>query len=334
MTPAEYLQGGGSGISLQGSNYNPQPTYNPQQTAPSTVLQNPVNPMNIPAPSGPTAAEIAAQQAAAHRAAVTGQIDSQFGDWTNRLNTNEARVNEARDRAYGQIDRNYDFQYGQGEKGYGLGNKNLEVARGRVGENRRVTIRDLINELRTAQDAGQVQLGAMGAADSSAADMMAMGYGRAATQATQDVQRQVGDQFQDIGLQQTALDAEWENTRSSLNNWKQNQLFQINESVRQQLQAIQDERQTASAARQQALNELQAGIIQNAMGAASQVQQDFNLAVSTAPQVSQQKLAAYNYNPQQLTNNFAQSRFQGNLAVGQATPQYGGGIAVRRSDEQ
>lgn len=329
------LQGGS--VNLQGS------SYNPQQTAPSTVLQDTataqqlqptVNPYTVQAPTGPSAAELAAQEAArqeaVRRQAVYSTIDSQFGDWTNRLNTNEQRVREAEGRALGQVDQNYNFQYGQGERGYGIGNQNLQVARDRVQDNRRVTVRDLINELRTAQDAGQVQLGAYGAGDSSAVDMMAMGYGRAATTANQDVQRQVGQQTQDIGLQQTALDAEWENTKSSLNNWKNNQLFQIGESVRQQMQAINDERQTASAARQQALNQIEAGVIQNAMQAAQGVQQQFNLTVGTAPQANTVKMSSVNYTPVQLQNSFGGAGQQ--LSVGRAQTS-GVPLAVRRPDE-
>ena len=151
----------------------------------------------------------------------------------------------------------------QGQKA--VGERNLQIAGEQVQAGKVKSLADLGRQVQTMGMSYNNQLGAYGAGDSSAAGMVQQALSGMASRNRSDVLSNAGQQQRAIDLQGQDLQMEFDNNMKMLEDWKSSSLNDIATKFLQQRQAIQQQMVGADADRYQALAQLDANYVNQAI---------------------------------------------------------------------
>lgn len=145
------------------------------------------------------------------------------------------------------------------------GERNLKMASEQVQDSKAKSLDDLRRQVETMGMSYNNQLGAYGAGDSSAAQMLQQALGGMASRNRGNVMDNAARQDQAITLQGQDLELEFNNNMKSLDDWKSSSLNDIATKFLQQRQAIQQQMVGADADRYQALAQADAAYTNQAI---------------------------------------------------------------------
>lgn len=146
-----------------------------------------------------------------------------------------------------------------------IGQRNLAMAGEQVQEGKVKGIADLNRQVQGMGMSYNNQLGAYGAGDSSAADLIQRALSGMASRNRSDVLGNASTQQRGIDLQGQDLETEFGNNMKSLDDWKTTSLTDIAQKFMQQRQAIQQQMVGANADRYQALAAADANYVNQAI---------------------------------------------------------------------
>ena len=179
----------------------------------------------------------------------------------------------------------------------------LDRSRQEIDANKSEALSDLSSDLRTQMESFSRMLGAMGAADSSAAGMGQYAYGRMGQQARSDIWKQANDLVSQVNVRREKVNSLFSDNMRQLADWKTNQLGTIENDFKAKMQQIEQAKMQADAGRIAQLNDIQMQIQQQAMTTALQVDQ----RVASMAASSQQWAKSQAQNLDGLKNQLSQS---------------------------
>lgn len=204
-------------------------------------------------------------------AAIKADISSSWDNYLASLGGQETYLSDQRAAQEGQINTNY--------------NQNLQT----VNDQRTSSLRDIQNTARNAFQAGNSYLGALGAADSSAANMYSYAVNR-------QTQKQVGN-----------LDNFVSGQLNTLKNQKDTQFFQVSQWFAQQQAALRQQLAQGQFNKEQDIRSLSKGILDQALAWSNQIQTNTmnqQNALLTWAANNSSNFAALNQNIQNVSSLF------------------------------
>jgi len=169
------------------------------------------------------------------------------------------------DSANLQVNNQYQNQANALQTQQAQGHRNLNLAQNQVDQQKASSLNDLRHQVETMGMSYNNQLGAFGAGDSSAAQLIQQALSGQASKNRNSVMQSAGQQTQGIQLQGQDLDTEFQNNMKSLDDWKAASLNDIATKFLQQRQAIQQQMVGANADRYQALAQADASYTNQAI---------------------------------------------------------------------
>lgn len=149
----------------------------------------------------------------------------------------------------------------------------LGINRGKVDQYKANSIQDLQADLRNQMMATQMQLGAMGAGDSSASQVMApYAFAKAGSQARSGILRDANSQYAGIDSQEQDLTLAYDTERSNIERDKIDALSNIKADYRNKFLQIQEAKNYANDRQRGALENLEMSLLDEVSGKLSQVQ--------------------------------------------------------------
>lgn len=218
-----------------------------------------------------------------------------------------AGINEDYNRTVGILDSNRNFlqgqsqdliaqtdkQYGQQVEGFNAQRKSaygdLDRSQRDVDSNRQDAFSDLTSDLRAQMDSFSRRLGAMGAADSSAAGMGQYAFSQMGQQARSEIWKQSNKLSAEIGVRREKVNEMFNDNMRQLNNWKTSQLDEISNKLKESLQQLETAKMEADGNRIKQLNSLELEVQQQAMSSALQVDMRVASIANTNQQWAQQQ---------------------------------------------
>lgn len=158
------------------------------------------------------------------------------------------------------------------QQDFDTGTRNLQEATGQVNTAKERSLRDILDQMRVMNQSYNNQLGAYGAGDSSAANLIGQALGAKASRNRGDVLYNTNQQLGAIDDQTQQLNAEFERNKYQLDDWKKTSLNSIASEYLKAKQAIELQMQTADANRYAELAKLSDAYNQQAIDALGQVQ--------------------------------------------------------------
>lgn len=166
----------------------------------------------------------------------------------------------------------YQNQFNSLQTQHAQGQRNLNYSRNQVNEQQQRGLKGLRDQLAQQSMGYSNQLGAYGAGDSSAANMVNFALAGQASRNRGDVMQGSADQLSEIGMQEQDLNMAFEQNRKTLDDWKQSTLAELAQTFAQQKFQIQQEMANADLSRQQQLAQYDAAMTQSALDRLSQIQ--------------------------------------------------------------
>lgn len=174
-------------------------------------------------------------------------------------------LNPQQDAAVLNVNNQFQNQSNALQTQKATGERNLGLATEQVQAGKVKSLADLGRQVQTMGMSYNNQLGAYGAGDSSAAGMVQQALSGMASKNRADVLGNASNQQRGIDLQMQDLNTEFDNNLKMLEDWKNTSLNDIATKFLQQRQAIQQQMIGADADRYQALAQLDANYVNQAM---------------------------------------------------------------------
>lgn len=221
------LQGGSTGTTQY-----LQPTYNPQQTAPSTsggVLG--ATSINT-APTGPTAAQIAAQEAAQAEARRIAGVRSLAGVKRSGIESGAQTSLTDNRNTYSNDSTGFVNSVRQGQNTINSGRTNNAL-------NLRRSMAAIASGVRQGMRSGGVDLANMNALDSGAADALARAWARAGGQQSGAANNEAQLKSNELNTQQTNLDLQESQGLGKLRTWRDTETARVSNKLWNDLQELE-----------------------------------------------------------------------------------------------
>lgn len=203
----------------------------------------------------------------ARESQLRGTIDSGFSALKQGYNDLLPYFQQEGDRRVSQVGDTYNTIFGGLDQAKQAGMNKLGMAREEVGRRSANSIQDLKQNLNQVMRNTGMQLGAMGAGDTSASQVMApYAYTKMAGQEFGGIQRQANDQFGQIDQKGVDLEQEYGQMYNQTEIEKSQQIEMIRSEVGSQIARIREMIPQVDAQRAQAL----AGLEQSLLGQAQQ----------------------------------------------------------------
>lgn len=213
-----------------------------------------------------------AQIQALSNTASTG-IQQSYQNTLDQLNQNQGAINQQFGDLTGQTNTMFDQQKGQLDSQLQSAQKDLQNTTTQVGTNRDRALTDLTTGLRQQMDSFVRLLGSYGAVDSSAAGMGQYAFSQLGSKERAAIYQQANDLLNQVDQRRETVNTTYNQNLSQLANWKQNQLFSLEQDWKQKNAQIQQAKLQADGDRLKQLNDLQLQIQQQAVTNAIQVDQ-------------------------------------------------------------
>ena len=239
-------------------------------TTSTSTAQPPANPGG--ATNTTTAQDAAAAAAAAQRQAnidfVNRSFDVKLAGLQSQLDSLGAQQ--------GAGERNINNQYGTKDvrlaEDRAVGLKNLASSMQQVQDSRARGLKGLADQMRQKSMSYNNQLGAMGAGDSSASQLLNFALGQQASGARGDLVRNASGQEVAINNQQADLERSYQRNKQDLDQWKQDSLAELANKFAEIKNQIANQMADANLSRQQQLAQYDAGVTQAAINQLSNIE--------------------------------------------------------------
>jgi len=254
-------------------------------------------------------------EARKREAALRGQIDQGFGALKQGYNELLPYYEQEGQRRVGQVGETFDTIF----KGLGqakqAGMDKLGLAREEVGRRSADSIQDLKSNLGQVMRNTGMQLGAMGAGDTSASQVMApYAYTKMAGKEFGGIQRQANDQFGQIDQKDVDLEQEYGQMYNQTEIEKSQHIEMIRSEVGSQVARIREMIPQVDAQRAQALAGLEQSLLSQAQQQLMQIQAEDKQKKDSLQQWALQRMAQLqdaqlsiqntaNFNPQAIAFN-------------------------------
>lgn len=211
------------------------------------------------------AARIAAEEAAKREAQVrsgirglANNLRSSYDQWINQIPTDmETDIKGIQD-AYRQVKQGIGSAWDSAKQG-------LDVNRQKVDQYKQSAIQDLVNNLNNVYRATNMQLGAVGAGDSSASQVMApYAFAKMGSQARSGIMRDANSQFTDIDAQEIDTNNQYQQSLSNIDLQSTQEVEKLRQDYRAKKQEIEQLKMNASVEEQRALQNLDESLLSQA----------------------------------------------------------------------
>jgi hypothetical protein len=259
-----------------------------------------------------------------------GQIDDRYTSYLGGINQAQSLIPQRQQEDMGFLQNKYG-QFQQGLEGARQGAYDkLGMARSGVAERRAGSITELGQNLGSLMRSTALELGAAGAGDSSASEVMApYAFAKLGNQGFADINRQANTQYNEIDMQEVDVANTYQSEIGSLQQWLGDQEQQVTTYYRGLLDQLEAEKRGANDVKMEALQQLELGIFNQAEAQVAAIQQQARDYALQLDSWAKERLATLNDAKIQIQNsaNFnprdiVQSELQGlNMGGGNA---YGG----------
>jgi hypothetical protein len=171
----------------------------------------------------------------------------------------------------GQIGNSYNNQVGDQANALSSAESDVASSKSNIDKNQTEAYSDLDAGLRNAIDSFARRLGAYGATDSSAAEMGKYAFARLGTQQKTEVLKQANDLRAAADTQLTKIRQLHQQNLQKLTQWRDEQLYNLNNQATGQLRQIEQQKTQATADQAKQLSDLALQIRQKAIDNAQQV---------------------------------------------------------------
>lgn len=244
--------------------YSPVPTYNP---VPNTKVST----------GGSGGGSVDPQALEAERKARENQIR---GNISSKANQSRSFLDDLSRQlqGYQQQDESstrgmFDQVIGGVQSARDTGLQKLGYAREDVGQRTGSAINDLQQNLRNLMRATGMQLGAMGAGDSSASEIMApYAFSKVGSNARAEVMNNANSQYNDINMKEQDVITTYDQEKTRLESDKISALSAIAQDYRNKFVRIQEAKNYANEAEKDALNNLEVSLLNDVSNKLSAVQ--------------------------------------------------------------
>lgn len=236
--------------------------------------------------------------------AIRDSIDSRYNDAMKYLDQKAGLLPSRQAEDTGFVNEQYNTQLTGLDQSNQAAQQKLDAARNTVSTNKANSIRELGSNLRQMLTATGMQLGAMGAGDSSASQVMApYAYSKLANQGRGDILRQSNQQYADIDQKAVDVQNTYTTEKSNIDSWRSTQMRSLQDYYRQLQDQIDSLRQNASAERQQAIQQLESFNYQNIVNRANEIESAARDYAQSLDAWAKERLAGLNDAKIQLSQN-------------------------------
>lgn len=294
------------------------PTVGVKSTAPATLSANTTRTTttnSAPRTSSSSSSQSAPEVSAPDTSGITNQINENYQNALNLINQRAAALPGYQAQDTGYVTDQYGNMVKSLQQGQQSAQEKLGLAGQAVQANKATSIADLGSNLRQMMNATQMQLGALGAGDSSASQVMApYAFSKIAAKEGAGIQRQANQQLADIESKKVDLQSTYNTQLAGIEQWKGDQLNQLTQYYRGLQSQIEDAKMNASAERGQQLQQLEVGLFNTATQKAQQIETEARNYQASLSQWATQRIAELNnarmamtqnanFDPQQMTFN-------------------------------
>lgn len=250
---------------------------------------------NVPDPgSTPAAGNNTSAAISNYIASALAQYDQQQSDLDRQKSVNTQIV-----------DNNYNSNKAGLDLGNQQGNQNLDAAQGKVDYTKATSLKQLGNNISSALQSRQQQIGGLGGGSSSAGYQLALALHGLDNQQRGSLIDQSQIQYGDIARSRQQLGDQYKSAVSQLDNWKNNQIVKIASDYLTQKSAIDRARAGANATQQAALAQQNVALAQQAASQLAQIQAIGSPDTATGDSIGSlgSSLGSTNYSVQGLTGS-------------------------------
>lgn len=246
---------------------------------------------------------------------IRGNIEDVYGGITKFYNKQLGAIPGRQQQDLSYLDAARANQLGQLQSAQNVANQGLDQARQGVVARRAESVRELGGNLRSLMDATRNRFGALGASDSSASQVAApYAFSKLGSQARGDITRQANEQFAEIDLRKNQVTEEYNRQRSGVEQWLSDKQFELRNYYQNLQDRINEQKVNADAARLQALNQLEEGLL-----AQAQAQQNYFMQQAVNFETGVREWALNQMNDINAAARYLQG--QGNVPVQQISTQ-------------
>lgn len=172
-----------------------------------------------------------------------------------------------------QLQNQYQTKFNDLNTSHAQGMRNLNMAEQQVQDSRVRGLDDLRRQAEQMSMGYNNQLGAYGAGDSSASQLLNRAVAGLTNKNRSNVLRNASDQATKIGIQKQDLQTSFDQNKRDLDAWKQNSITDLYNKYADEKAKIQQEMASADAQRYQQLAQYDAAYTQQALDALARIQQ-------------------------------------------------------------
>lgn len=235
-------------------------------------------------------------------------VNRQYDNVISAFEKQTGFAQQDRDALLNQINSLFGIQSGTLDSQLQNQQGKIENARGQVEIRQKRSFSDLESNMRNLLDAGGRQLGALGAADSSAASQYQYAVQRIGNQQRGQILQQANDLYNQINMKESDILTAFDSERNKLEQWKAQNLSNIESDYRAKLSQIQAQMAGANAEREAELRNYATQIRSQAIGSIQQVSTNAGSYLQQLQQAAAQQAQALTQAKNQLmtqANQFA-----------------------------
>lgn len=207
--------------------------------------------------------------------ALRNMINSGFNDLVNQYNSQAGLLPGWQQQDESALTDTYNKTLGGLQDSLANANKSLGLDKQQVQQGVDKSVSDIQNSLRALLKNAQGLVGSYGAGSSSVAQQLVpYAFSKMYAQQRGNIQGQANSQFTDLAKKGLDVQNNFNTQKMQLDQWENQNLTQTRDKYRQMLTDINNAKANATGARAQALQQLQAGILQQAQNELSSIQQE------------------------------------------------------------
>ena len=198
-------------------------------------------------------------------------INSGYDQYFSSLDKQLGLLPEQQKNYEDQVGTQFNSQSGSLKTGQDNTLADLTNVENKTNANKVNSLRDLEDNIRNQIQAGNTYLGARGAGDSSASNMLSFAYTQLGNKQRSGIMRDANQSLADIGLRKNQVVNTYNDQMKQLNEWKSNQILSIAQQINQARQQIEQARASGYVEKGQALAGLNQQLMQNAFAKLQQI---------------------------------------------------------------
>jgi hypothetical protein len=223
----------------------------------------------------------AAQAEAADRAQKAGFINQVFDKKKNMFQIQMDSLNPQEEAGRGNIANQFNSKMNDLNLGLERGKRNLDSSRQVVNEDRSRGLQQLRDQFNQQSMSYNNQIGAMGAGNSSAAQLINIALGSETSKNRGGVMRDASRQLNEIDTRQKDMEVDFENNRKELDNWKNTSLSELAIKFGDMRRQLQSEMANADFERAQQLAQLDVNLTNAALAALGNIENQYRASANS-----------------------------------------------------